>query len=147
MSKRDLLKLLTLVKTSGSGKVIWQFIKFSLVGVSNTAVYLIIYYLFVWLNPDWYMAGSIIGTVVSIANAFIWNERFVFTGNDNSFSNRLKRMFKTYISYGGTSILSNVLLWWEVAMLHISRNAAPIVNLLVTIPLNFVINKFWTFKN
>ncbi len=128
-------------------QTVWQFIKFSLVGICNTAVYLIIYYLFVWLNADWYMAGSIVGTVLSIANAFIWNERFVFTGNDKGFSNRLKRLFKTYISYGGTSILSNVLLWLEVAVLQISRNAAPIVNLLVTIPLNFVINKFWTFKN
>lgn len=147
MGKQNILKLLALFKTPGSGKVIWQLIKFSLVGVSNTAVYLAIYYLFVWLNPNWYMAGSIIGTIISIANAFVWNERYVFTGNDKNCVNRLRRLFKTYISYGGTSILSNVLLWLEVAVLQIGRNVAPIVNLLVTIPLNFVINKFWTFKN
>lgn len=58
----------------------------------------------------------------------------------------MKRLGKTYISYGGTSILSNVLLWVEVAFFGVSRAIAPIVNLLVTIPLNFVINKLWTFR-
>ena len=47
----------------------------------------------------------------------------------------------------GTSILSNVLLWIEVAFFSVSKSIAPIVNLLVTIPLNFVINKLWTFKS
>ena len=48
--------------------------------------------------------------------------------------------------YGGTSILSNVLLWIEVTLFSVSKTIAPIVNLLVTIPLNFIINKLWTFK-
>lgn len=43
--------------------------------------------------------------------------------------------------------MSNVLLWIEVAFFSVSKSIAPIVNLLVTIPLNFVINKLWTFKS
>jgi len=125
---------------------IWQFVKFSLVGISNTGVYLLIYYLFIWLNSDWYMVGSILGTVLSIANAFILNDRFVFTDHQDNWQSRFKRLLKTYISYGSTSIISNVLLWLEVAFLHISRGLAPIANLIITIPLNFVINKYWTFK-
>ena len=58
-----------------------------------------------------------------------------------------KRLGKTYVSYGGMSILSNVLLWIEVAFFSVSKSIAPIVNLLVTIPLNFVINKLWTFRD
>lgn len=75
-----------------------------------------------------------------------WNDKFVFTGNANDWRSKLKRLGKTYVSYGGTSILSNVLLWIEVAFFSVSKSIAPIVNLLVTIPLNFVINKLWTFK-
>ena len=108
-----------------------QFVKFGLVGVSNTAVSMAVYYIFLWISPDLYMVGSILGTILSIANAFFW---------------KLKRLGKTYVSYGGTSILSNVLLWIEVAFFSVSKSIAPIVNLLVTIPLNFVINKLWTFK-
>ena len=112
--------------------LLMQFIKFGLVGVSNTAVSMAVYY--------------ILGTILSIANAFFWNDKFVFAGNANDWRSKLKRLGKTYVSYGGTSILSNVLLWIEVTFFAVSKSIAPIVNLLVTIPLNFIINKLWTFK-
>lgn len=124
----------------------WQFFKFGLVGVSNTAVSMMIYYLFLWLNPDWYMLGSVLGSVVSIANAFVWNDCFVFRGNARDAKSILKRLGKTYISYSGTTVLSNTLLWLEVSLLGVSRTIAPVVNLVVTIPLNFIINKLWTFR-
>lgn len=127
-------------------RLFWQFFKFGLVGLSNTAVSMAVYYLFLWLNPDWYMLGSILGTVLSIANAFVWNDLFVFTGNARDAKSILKRLGKTYVSYGGTSLLSNGLLWLEVAFFHVSKAIAPVVNLLVTIPLNFIINKLWTFR-
>lgn len=126
--------------------LIKQFIKFGLVGVSNTVVSMVVYYIVLFINPDWYMVGSILGTIISIANAFYWNDKFVFTGNANDWRSKLKRLGKTYVSYGGTSILSNVLLWIEVTFFYVSRSIAPIVNLIVTIPLNFVINKLWTFR-
>ena len=123
-----------------------QFIKFGLVGVSNTFVSWACYYLFLWINEDLYMVGSVVGTIVSIANAFFWNDRFVFRGNDNDWKNRLKRLGKTYVSYGGTSLLSMFLLWVEVRFFGIGKAFAPIINLIITIPLNFAINKLWTFR-
>lgn len=126
--------------------LVWQFLKFGLVGVSNTVVSMAVYYLFLWIDEDLYMVGSLLGTILSIANAFIWNDLFVFTGNPKDFKSVLRRLGKTYVSYGGTSLLSNVLLWLEVTLLHVSKTYAPIVNLLITIPLNYLINKFWTFK-
>ncbi len=126
--------------------LVLQFVKFGLVGVSNTLVSWAVYYLFLWLNEDLYMAGTVIGTVVSIYNAFFWNDRFVFKGGDRDRKSRLKRLGKTYVSYGFTSLLSIALVWAEVNLLGISKALAPIVTLVVTIPLNFLINKFWTFK-
>ena len=127
-------------------QLIVQFIKFGLVGVSNTVVSMAVYYLFLWIDEDLYMVGSVLGTVLSILNAFIWNDLFVFTGNSRDFKSIMYRLGKTYVSYGGTSLLSNVLLWLEVTLLNVSKVYAPIVNLLITIPLNYLINKFWTFK-
>lgn len=124
----------------------WQFVKFGLVGVSNTVVSMAVYYLVLWIDEDLYMVGSVLGTIVSIANAFIWNDLFVFTGNPKDFKSVMKRLGKTYVSYGGTSALSTVMLWVEVTFFGVDRAFAPIVNLLVTIPLNYLINKFWTFK-
>ena len=127
-------------------RLVWQFFKFGLVGLSNTAVSMAVYYLFLWLDPDWYMAGSILGTVLSIANAFFWNDLFVFSGNARDVKSVLKRLGKTYVSYGGTSALSTALLWLEVTLFRVNKVIAPVVNLLITIPLNFIINKLWTFR-
>ena len=77
-----------------------QFIKFGLVGVSNTAVSMAVYYIFLWISPALYMVGSVLGTILSIANAFFWNDKFVFTGNANDWRSKLKRLGKTYVSYG-----------------------------------------------
>ena len=74
-----------------------QFVKFGLVGVSNTAVSMAVYYIFLWISPDLYMVGSILGTILSIANAFFWNDKFVFTGNANDWRSKLKRLGKTYV--------------------------------------------------
>lgn len=127
-------------------KLFWQFFKFGLVGLSNTAVSMACYYVFLFIDPNLYMVGSIVGTIVSIANAFYWNDKYVFKDSQNDWKSKLKRLGKTYISYGGTSILSNVLLWVEVSFFAVSKSIAPIVNLIVTIPLNFIINKLWTFN-
>lgn len=123
-----------------------QFIKFGLVGLSNTLVSWACYYLFLWIDDDLYMVGSIVGGVVSIANAFFWNNRFVFKAENHDWKSVMKRLAKTYVCYGGTSLLGVGLLWLEVNLLGISKTWAPIVNLIITIPLNFLINKFWTFR-
>ena len=127
--------------------LIFQFIKFGLVGISNTVVSWICYYVILWIDDDLYMLGSLVGTVVSIANAFFWNDRFVFKGKEDDLKSRLKRLGKTYVSYGGTSLLSMLLLWIEVQLFGVNKVIAPVVNLMITIPLNFLINKFWTFRN
>lgn len=127
-------------------KLFVQFVKFGLVGVSNTLVSWACYYIIIWINDDLYLLGSIVGAVVSIANAFFWNDKFVFNGGKNDWRSKLKRLGKTYVSYGGTSLLGTVLIWFEVSVCGLSKVWAPPINLIITIPLNFLINKFWTFK-
>ena len=126
--------------------LIVQFIKFGLVGVSNTLISWICYYGILWFDNDLYMVGGAVGTVVSIANAFFWNEHFVFKDGDRDFKSKFKRLIKTYISYGGTSALSMLLLWIEVDHFGLSKVFVPPLNLIITIPLNFILNKFWTFR-
>lgn len=123
-----------------------QFIKFGIVGVSNTLISLLVYYVVLWMNKDWYLAGNVAGWVISVANAFFWNERYVFTQQKRDFRSMVKRIGKTYLSYGATFLLSTVLLYLEVDILQWSAVVSPVINLLITIPLNFLLNKFWAFK-
>ena len=123
-----------------------QFVKFGIVGVSNTGISLLIYYIFIWINPKYYLLGNIAGWIVSVANAFIWNNRFVFQKATENTRSLLQRIGKTYLSYGATFLLSTLLLYIEVDVLNWSEIVCPIVNLLITIPLNFAFNKFWTVR-
>ena len=107
---------------------------------------MVVYYLVLWIDDRLYLLGFLLGTVLSIANAFLWNELFVFNGNKRDVKSVLRRLGKAYISYGGTGLLSNLLLWVEVTFLGVGKGIAPIINLAVTIPLNFLINKLWAFK-
>lgn len=124
---------------------IFQFVKFGIVGVSNTAISLIVYYIIYWINPEWYMIGNIAGWVISVSNAFFWNNRYVFKSQSEGMRQLLKRIGKTYLSYGATFLMSAAFLHVEVDILHWSAVICPIINLVLTIPLNFLLNKFWTF--
>ncbi len=121
---------------------IFQFIKFCLVGVSNTAISLIVYYIFVLINADWYIAGNAVGFIVSVLNSYFWNSRFVFKKTDEVG----KTMFKTFAAYSTNLIIGTVLLYIFVDILHISEFIAPLLNLIITIPLNFLLNKLWVMK-
>ena len=55
---------------------------------------------------------------------------------------------KTLVSYSFTGlILSNILLYLWIEKVGISGLIAPIINIIIVTPLNFVLNKLWTFKN
>ena len=129
-----------------------QFIRFGLVGISNTLVNYVIYAgcIFgfekagIFRTYD-YIAAQTIAFLVSVLWAFLWNRKMVFT--DREELPFWKTLLKTYISYAFTGLfLSNVLLTMWINLFHISKMAAPLLNLIVTVPLNFILNKFWAFR-
>lgn len=123
-------------------KLIKQFIKFGIVGLSNTLISLAVYYTLVYFGVQ-YIVANTLGFIISVINAYYWNNKYVFKKSNES---NLKSMIKTFISYGTTFVLSTILLVMMVDYLNISQNIAPILNLVITIPLNFLLNKFWAFK-
>lgn len=146
---KNLLKKFGITSTADFKSLLIQIIKFGIVGVANTFVSLGVYYIFIFINASWYSAGNFFGFVVSVANAFYWNNKFVFkrsVASSKKWESIFKPLLKSYLAYGTTFLLSQVLLYWQIETLHISIVIAPLINLLITIPLNFLINKFWTFK-
>lgn len=122
--------------------IIKQFLKFGIVGVSNTLISLIIYYTLVYFKCNYIIANAI-GFIISVLNAYYWNKHYVFKNKNQS---KLKEIIKVYFSYGITFVLSTVLLYEMVDVLHVSKYIAPIINLCITVPLNFILNKLWAFK-
>lgn len=120
-----------------------QIIRFCVVGLLNTVISYIAYLLFMWFGLN-YLVSSCIAFVVSTTNAYYWNTRYVF---------RVKRrwwigLVKTYGSYALTGVvLYNALLFILVDMARLSKYIAPFFVLIVTIPCNFLLNKYWTFRS
>ncbi len=120
----------------------WQFIKFGIVGLSNTAISLGIYYLFIWINRNLYLIGNAVGFVVSVLNSYFWNSKYVFRKKDE----KLKTLVKTFLAYSTNLLIGTILLYLFVEKLQISEVIAPLLNLVITVPLNFVLNKCWVMK-
>ena len=128
-----------------------QFVKFGLIGVTNTLISYGIYMLVIWLMKPVnfaydYIIGSVLGFIISVLWSFYWNNKLVFTEGSEK-RNILKSLLKTYLSYAATGIvLSNILLYVFVDLMGIPKAVAPILGLLITVPLNFILNKYWAFR-
>ena len=126
---------------------IYQFIKFGIVGISNTLIAYITYSICVYIGINFLIANAI-GFLISVLNAYYWSDRFVFKKGDGESRSALWTLIKTYMAYGCTGLLlASILLYFYVERLNISEYIAQLLVLVVTIPLNFIINKYWSFKN
>lgn len=122
-----------------------QLIKFALVGCSNTIISLAVYYFTHYFLGIHYLIAYTLGFFVSVCNAFFWNSKYVF--KDKQETNQIKAFIKLMTSYGASFLISLVLMGFMVELLNIPSLIAPIIKLMVTIPLNFVLNKVWVFKD
>ena len=91
-----------------------QFFKFCIVGISNTLISYIAYFVFCKVGFH-YLVASTVGFILSVINAFFWNNKYVFT---------------IWIEVGGFDEL-----------------VAPIINIVITTPINYLLNKIYAFKD
>lgn len=125
----------------------YQFFQFATVGVLNNIVYYIIYIFLVLLNAN-YILANVVAFIVSVINSFYWNNKYVFASEDNTMKGLICSFMKTFLCYSLTGIvLSNLLLVFWVEKIHIHKMIAPIINLVITVPLNYLLNKYWAFAN
>ncbi|MCI9072998.1 MAG: GtrA family protein [Lachnospiraceae bacterium] len=157
-------------KAKEHGKNLKQFFKFGLVGLSNTFISEAVYAVIVCLKGH-YLAASATGFVLSIFNAYYWNNRYVFR-EDADLEKRVwwKVLFKTFIAYlwGFLANLALLALW--IDLLHIAKYMEPAVqllrqwgflfldadilgsllaegiNLVLVLPMNYLLNKRWAYR-
>ena len=143
-----------LMKNQGG---IIQFIKFAVVGVSNTAVDWIVYYLlinFVFLEISQKPIAKLISFLVAVINSYIWNTIWTFREEyQKTVSGKGNIIKKRGIIFMRFVVVS--LFGWGINYLAfkltISRIPTPdIIALIVAsgaaIIWNFFANKFWTYK-
>jgi len=139
---RSLLNRVGIIDKQSFYSFVKQFFKFGIVGLSNTALSLAIYYALVLISLH-YILANVIAFAVSVINAYYWNNRFVFKTKEKA---NVKRIGKVYVVYGFTFFVTTFMLFLMVDIIGISEMIAPLINLCISVPMNFLLNKFWAFK-
>lgn len=130
-----------------------EFFRFGIVGISNTILFYLIYAAVVLIlerinlfTSFDYIIGNIAAWLLSVLWSFFLNRAFVFNAEKNTES-LLYTLFKCYASYALTGlVLNNVLSLIWINGFHLNKMVAPIINLLFSVPINYLLNKYWTFR-
>lgn len=132
-----------------------QFIKFGIVGLSNTAISygvdMLCYYVLLvpvpWPENAKIMVSAVVAFVISVTNSYYWNNRYVFGSQERkTVPQHLRAYLRTVLCYGLTGLLLAPALKLWLSGQGVRYWLSSIACLVITIPLNFVLNKFWAFR-
>ena len=147
-----------------------QFVKFGLVGVSNTlisySIDMMCYYVIlvqarfrslidlfgllgiaVTSDQMRIVCSSMLGFVIGVTNSFILNNRFVFNvGGRQTAGVLLKKYLRTVACYALTGLVISPLFKLWLGGMMVPFWGSSLLALIITVPLNFLLNKFWAFR-
>lgn len=119
-----------------------QFVKFGVVGVSNTLLAFTIYTVLLKVFGVWYLAASAIGFVLGAVNGFLLNRRWTFAGHVGD--------ALTPVRWG---IVQGCGLGLNLGLLYLFVDDAGIEKLLsqalatvIVTVVTFLVNRAWTFR-
>ena len=91
---KKIVAVLPLSITDEKVTVLCEFIKFGLVGISNTVISYVAYVVCVYVGIHYFGANAI-GFVISVLNSFYWNNKYVFTCQEGQKRSWLPALLKT----------------------------------------------------
>jgi putative flippase GtrA len=122
--------------------VLVQFVKFGLVGVSNTVLTFAVYTLLLKAFGVWYLAASAIGFAVGATNGFLLNRRWTFRDHVGDSLTPVRWA----IVQGGGLAVNELLLYvfvHDASLDKLLGQACATVFVTVT---TFFVNRAWTFR-
>lgn len=124
-----------------------QFILFCVVGASNTIITMAVLYLLNSVLGVNYLLSSAIGYMCGVINGYLWSTFLVFKKKRTT-NNAAKFVIVNLIVLGVNTAL--MYLFVDIIgmdnVLGLGALAAQALTICFTMVLNFVLNKFWTFK-
>ena len=120
-----------------------QLLKFGIVGVSNTLLTAItIWVLLRMLHFDNY-SSNIIGYIVGLVNSFIWNRKWTFASN----AKVKDTIFKFSITFAISYLFQLGNLYLLIHYTQIDSYICQLISIVVYTVINFMSNKYYTFKD
>ncbi|HEX4435785.1 MAG TPA: GtrA family protein [Solirubrobacteraceae bacterium] len=123
--------------------VLVQFVKFGIVGISNTLLTFVVYTLLLKVFGVWYLAASAIGFVIGAVNGFLLNRRWTFAGH---VGDSLTPVRWAVVQSGGLGINLG-LLYVFVHDASLDKLVAQALATVVVTVTTFFVNRAWTFRH
>jgi putative flippase GtrA len=119
-----------------------QFVKFGLVGVSNTLITLLVYTLLLKVLGLWYVAASAIGFAVGAVNGFLWNRAWTFRGHVGDALTPVR----WFVVQGCGLLANSALIFLFVDGAGLDKLAGQGFTIVIVMVLTFIANRSWTFR-
>lgn len=136
-------------------KTMIQFIKYSMVGVMNTLITLVVIYVCKSLLDINEYVSNTVGYIAGLINSFLWNKKWVFKVKEDSFNQIIRFAAGFLMCYGLQFLVVWVLnehtilgeMEWTVKGFTFGGyGVATIVGMMVYTLANFVYNRLITFR-
>lgn len=121
-----------------------QFIKFSLVGASNTLVTYLVFLLLYDLLGVHYLIASALGWIAGMLNSYLLNRRFTFRVQSSA---SLGEGLKFGLVSAGAGVLNLVLLHILVQWAGLIPEIAQALAIIGSYLPNFLLTKLWIFRD
>ena len=122
--------------------VLVQFIKFGIVGVSNTLLTLVVYTVLLKGFGVWYLAASAIGFIVGATNGFLLNRRWTFRDHVGDALTPVRWA----IVQGAGLGLNEAMLYVLVHDAKLDKLLAQVCATALVTVTTFFANRAWTFR-
>ena len=141
--RSNLVRMRSFLTKLMKNELVRSFIKFGIVGVSNTAVDFGVFYALTEYAGIHYVMATSISFVIATLNAFFWNRRWTFKDTNPRI---FRQYFKFFSSYLSGFFIATFLLVWFVESFGINQHLAKLSIILIVMFWNFSLSKLVVFK-
>lgn len=118
-------------------------ILYGVIGGFSAGIDFVVFYSLTNILGVYYLVANIFSVTIGITISFILNKKYNFKVKD-----RVLKRFLIFISIGfGGLLLSSTLLYFFVDILILDKIISKILSIVLVVLIQFILNKFITFKN
>ena len=121
-----------------------QFIKFSLVGLLNTAIHYGIFYVTYEYMGLYHLLASTIGFCFAVTNSYLINKHWTFKTRGANVHHEFAKFIIVNLVTLSINLGSMAILVEQCGM---DPRIAQLASIGLTLSINFLGNKFWTFRH
>lgn len=120
-----------------------QAVKYGVVGLSNTLITMVVIWLMMKLLGCQEGLSNLTGYVAGLLNSFIWNKQWTFKGSSTGWK---KGAIRFAVVFGICYVLQYLLVLALNSRLSIDHYYNHLIGMAFYTVINFLMNKFYTFK-